>query len=1254
MYNNISNDAKTALKSRVVTTTARITLTSNNQVIDGNNLVNVTITDQCYENGVIVGTAMAKEVEIELIDNNYDLADKEFSLEVGVLLPNNSYEYIPYGNFIVKDYQKIISSNHYKLIAYDYMDKFNATFVDDNPTLEDGVTYTTPMTLQSFYQYVANQYNVTIETQSNLPNANFSITTKPYLEGLSGRNVLSRIAEMMGCFAKINRNNKLEMKLKNVTAEQFSRNEMNNSLERDNRFGPINVISLRLSQVEGENVTKRDEASISQYGETTLQIQDNPFCYTEALRLAAINAIYNKVDGFSYYPTTFNGKLIYLDVGDEVEVQDMETDTYYKTIILKQVLKIPSTRNSKFENKALTNVGLEHQFTPEQVRKDRRTEYLVDKQNGVIQQIVETTEEIEREFETLQDIDGFAEGKYIYLDDASDELITSAKFNGETSQATRESSRNIFNKNAEINKSMNAASKTTLNTGVRVIADSGRAYNASVYVVMKLGNTTDLVGKTIRVKTTATPSANNLIPSLGIAIYSNDYSSATGLRKVSLNAGETGTLELTYTVSQNNNPNVGIVLYLTDSSTTSAGDYTDFENLMVTVDDEDMTYEPYGAMPSPDYPSEIENLEGRNIFDKDTANILNAYIDSSHTAITSSDANRLLYIKCKPNITYTIQKLASPNDRMIAYTTEIPAIGVQTYGNFTFTRNTTSKSITTGSDAKYLVFRYYQTSQDSQYTEQEVLDSIQIEEGTVATPYVPYNSLEVKVVNKNLLNKNKTALGSNVTKTVLDTGVRITTKVAGNARYCGIEIGKDELLGKTLTISSIMSASATNQPCVRLFFGDVTTPAKSVIGSTLTTSGSLTVTIPSSFPTGTDRIYLLMYSSLGSSEVGAYVDYTNLQVEINDEATEYEEHQEQTVYFPLAEGQKLYEGSYLADDGIHNVRGQIIFDGSSDENWIKGSYPITGTVQMQIQKPANFFTETGATAVAKLNCSHFKSENQVVNGMAVGGIFNVYPSTDLNITTAAEFKTWLSNNPMTLEYPLAEEEIIPYNTEQQAAWNSIGELHTYKTVTHIYSDAYAEIGYIKDNMLSAFETKASAQLTKNDVSQLKIENGRISSEVSSTQSQLNNYYTKNEADNNTNSTKAELQNIIQQNKTEVEQTTQEIALRVSSIETNGVDKIETSMGYTFNNEGLNIDKEGAATASTIDNEAFKVKNKSANENVFFAGYVSDQDSAYRGQTIVESTNLVVKNYLNIEGASRFQPYVNPVLGGHGTGAFDIG
>ena len=136
-------------------------------------------------------------------------------------------------------------------------------------------------------------------------------------------------------------------------------------------------------------------------------------------------------------------------------------------------------------------------------------------------------------------------------------------------------------------------------------------------------------------------------------------------------------------------------------------------------------------------------------------------------------------------------------------------------------------------------------------------------------------------------------------------------------------------------------------------------------------------------------------------------------------------------------------------------------------------------------------------------------------------------------------------------------------------------------------------------------------------------------------------------------TTSNLETVISQNKTEMDQTANAINLRVQSIETNGTNKVQTSMGYTFDNSGLNIDKEGDLTSSKIDNKAFTVKNKSQNRNVFFAGYVDDANSQYRGQTIVESTNLVVKNFLNIEGSSRFQPYTNPYLGGHGTGVFDI-
>ena len=48
-------------------------------------------------------------------------------------------------------------------------------------------------------------------------------------------------------------------------------------------------------------------------------------------------------------------------------------------------------------------------------------------------------------------------------------------------------------------------------------------------------------------------------------------------------------------------------------------------------------------------------------------------------------------------------------------------------------------------------------------------------------------------------------------------------------------------------------------------------------------------------------------------------------------------YKEQTITFPLEPGQKLYEGSYLAQDGIHNTRKQITLDGT--ENWVKyGSF----------------------------------------------------------------------------------------------------------------------------------------------------------------------------------------------------------------------------------------------------------------------------------------------------------------------------
>lgn len=159
-------------------------------------------------------------------------------------------------------------------------------------------------------------------------------------------------------------------------------------------------------------------------------------------------------------------------------------------------------------------------------------------------------------------------------------------------------------------------------------------------------------------------------------------------------------------------------------------------------------YEPYtnGASPNPDYPQDIEVIEGsvgvdvvgKNLFDKnDTSKMLvNHYFYAKDTIKTGSGL-KMAYIPCKPNTTYTVSKIVSARF-IIGYTNEVPAHGVLVIGG---TQNNTEKALTTttSSDAKYLCV-FYKHSSDT-LTAEEIEDTIQIEENYKATEYESYKKL---------------------------------------------------------------------------------------------------------------------------------------------------------------------------------------------------------------------------------------------------------------------------------------------------------------------------------------------------------------------------------------------------------------------------------------------------------------------------------------------------------------------------------
>lgn len=99
-----------------------------------------------------------------------------------------------------------------------------------------------------------------------------------------------------------------------------------------------------------------------------------------------------------------------------------------------------------------------------------------------------------------------------------------------------------------------------------------------------------------------------------------------------------------------------------------------------------------------------------------------------------------------------------------------------------------------------------------------------------------------------------------------------------------------------------------------------------------------------------------------------------------------------------------------------------------------------------------------------------------------------------------------------------------------------------------------------------------------------------------------------------------------------------------------VTKVQTVSG-TFDENGMTYEKTNAQTKTTINEVGINTKRTSNNETILFAGYVDDNNTQYadyKGQTIVATENILVKNYLVVGSKSRFEDYED------GTGVFYIG
>ena len=175
------------------------------------------------------------------------------------------------------------------------------------------------------------------------------------------------------------------------------------------------------------------------------------------------------------------------------------------------------------------------------------------------------------------------------------------------------------------------------------------------------------------------------------------------------------------------------------------------------------------------------------------------------------------------------------------------------------------------------------------------------------------------------------------------------------------------------------------------------------------------------------------------------------QVEVENKATSWVEHKEQLITFPLSEGQKMYDGDYLASDGIHHVRDVYIFK---------------AVTSLSIYNNNNKYG-TNVGAVNSINTSNILSDRIVGSDSAKENTGYITGSGYTVVIYGNQSDTVESFNEKfagtKIEYPLAKEKIEPYTSEQQEAYNKLQNVLSYYNETNVFTDkAQLVFKYIAD------------------------------------------------------------------------------------------------------------------------------------------------------------------------------------------------
>lgn len=210
-------------------------------------------------------------------------------------------------------------------------------------------------------------------------------------------------------------------------------------------------------------------------------------------------------------------------------------------------------------------------------------------------------------------------------------------------------------------------------------------------------------------------------------------------------------------------------------------------------------------------------------------------------------------------------------------------------------------------------------------------------------------------------------------------------------------------------------------------------------------------------------------------------------------ATTYTPHKEQTYTFPLGT-QRMYLGDYLADDGIHHVRNRYTFTGQENFGYFTTDANGNGcATTFNLNSNINIKQYVKITANMLIGIENQNTHTSYTQPYLISWIPSNYGleiKLDSTVTSANDIKNFIKNlydngTPLYIEYELAAEEITPYTTEQQQAYDEIKQALSYEEQTNISGSSD------ESNPIFSVEAYQSTKLVLQEISNAVVALGGV-------------------------------------------------------------------------------------------------------------------------------------------------------------------